>query len=277
MSRRHGRKFVSIIFSFLLAVVLTVIGLILVAQAAVREFSVNQVFNAEFMQAARNYIEETVSDYTLPTGIDLEVVDELFTEEKVKEDIRQAVSAAFSGTEFSPDLSGLRGELVRRVTELFLNSGMTGEDTSEIIETYADEIMDIYKDAFDVPGLSALTEMSRRYGTYLWIALIIAVIFALALIVICLRLHHWPHRGLRYVAYAAGGACLMTLAAPLALYITRLYEKLQITPQYVYICFMNYIRYILILLFVIAAFWLIVTIILAIAVGILRKKAVRRH
>ena len=274
-SRSHGRNFLSIIFAFLLAVMLTVIGLALVAQVAVRRFSVRQAFNDEFVKSATGYIEDTISDYTMPTGIDLSVLDGLFTEDRIREDFMQAVAQTFEGTEYTPDVSTLNAELVSRVTDLFASSGVSGEDTQEIIETYADEITELYEKAFIVPGLSAIVTMTSQYALYLWIAIGLCAIFALVCIVICMKLHHWPHRGLRYVAYGTGGAFLMTLIAPLVLYITRLYEKLQITPQYIYICIMNYIQYVLKLFFAAAAVWLVITLILIIVISAKRKRAIR--
>ena len=273
-----ARNVVSYIFSFILMIMLTLLGLMVVIRVAATPNFVSRSFDTTCAAYVKAYIEDTAVDYTLPTSIDISVAEDLFSEEMIYKDSVSAVRSAFAGTEFSPDTEDLRKELTRRVDNILASSGeqMTGQ-ASEITEAYVDEIVEIYKSAFDIPGLSAVTEAVKKYGLYCWLAIASVAVISVILIIVCIKLHRWAHRGLRFVAYATGGAFLVTLAAPLVIYLGKFYEKIQITPQYVYYYLTNFLQRMLEFCIIVACFWLLITLIIIPIISLKRKKAVNHR
>ena len=47
-------------------------------------------------------------------------------------------------------------------------------------------------------------------------------------------MQYFPHRGLRYVAYASGGAALILFIGPFLLYQSKIYTKLNLTSHLLY-------------------------------------------
>ena len=276
-SPSFARNAVSIIFSFILMLMLTLLGLLVIVRVAATSGFISRSCDPIYAAYVKAYVEDAAIDYTLPTSIDISVAEDLFTEDKIHQDSLKAVRAAFNRTEFSPDIKKFKEELSERVNNYFESSGTAaGGQTVEITNAYVDEIMDIYVDVFDIPGLSAIAEMIHQYGWYLWIAIVVVAAFSVVLIILCVKLHHWPHRGLRYVAYSTGSAFLVTLAAPLTAYISSFYTRIQITPQYVYYLLTTYVQHVLEACFIAAGFWLAVTVVLMAVIGHRRKQAMNK-
>lgn len=271
-----ARNVVSILFSFLLAIAFTVIGLLLIVQLIRQPDFISGSFDTQYTAYVKTYLEDTTTDYTIPTSIDVNVLNGVFTTEKIQADTYQAIRATFAGTEFTPDTAEMETLLANQTKAFFYETGMEYENADAIVETYVSEIMEFYAGAFRLPGLSALVTIINRYSRFFWPAMAAAAVLALILLILCLRLHRWLHRGLRYIAYATGGAFLITLTAPLVLYLSRLYERLQISPQYFYYCVVNYVRRSLEVFLAMAAIWLILTVILLIIIKILRSRALRK-
>ncbi|MBR3403145.1 MAG: hypothetical protein IKG67_13025 [Parasporobacterium sp.] len=272
-----GRNIASIIFSFLLAVVFTLIGLLMLIWVVRSPEYVTKATDDEYIAYLQAYIEESAADYTLPTSIDVKVLEGIFDAKKIKDDTILEVQALHSGIEFTPDTSSMEDQLTANVQAFFEENGLAvDEEGQEIIDVYVSEIMDIYASSIQIPGLPAFFTLSSQYGRYLLFGLGGAVIFAIILIILCIISQKWAHKGLRYVAYASGGAFLMSLAAPLVLYITGIYKNLQLNPQFLYYGAMNLIRNLLQSFFLVAAVWLVITIILAIIVAALRKRAIHK-
>jgi hypothetical protein len=106
-------------------------------------------------------------------------------------------------------------------------------------------------------------------------ALIALLILSVILGAVCVKLHHYPHRGMRYVAYAVGGTALMSLIFPTILMASGKYKNLMFEPERFYKLAINYIKGFLMQFVWAAAIWLFVMALLILIVYLLRTEKIK--
>ncbi len=276
LSPSRARNTASYIFSFLLSLTFLAMGLLGLLRLAVTDGQILSVFDSTYVGYVHTDLENEILDYTLPTGIPVEVVSDLISEERVAYDLQISLANEVQNRSYDIYTGDIAEMLSDRVTSLYREQGTEVDaDLEKIIDRYTQDICEIYVDDLKVPGFGTVLRIIttiRRLFPFVMAGL---AIFAVILIVLCIRLHSWIHRGLRYVAFAAGGAALMTMLAPLLVWMGDAYRRLQISPQYVYYALTEYIERLLKYCFVTAAAWLAVTVLLGILIALLRKKAMK--
>lgn len=269
------RNWVSLVFSFFLALALVAEAALLIVHVGVfSEGGFLSVLDETYYQLVRTYVDDQCYYYTIPTGIKPEVARDLFTVEDVQYDVRQHILGTFAGSEYEPDMSAAEELLTERVNSFFTESGVKlSAETDEICSTYVSEIMDIYRDVVKMPGLGTIANIRNSYMKY---SLLGSVVVGLAIIILTVtiqRLHHFPHRGMRYLAYATGGAALMCFVVPSYMYLSGVYLGLNFTPQYFYHFGTSLVAHVLKLCMFAGLGLLVVTVVLILVIASLRGRS----
>ena len=288
MSRRsshhgHGqstlRNATSYIFAFFLSLALLAELLLLIAYVGFfSEKGFVSALDSEYYQYTLDYINEEATYYTMPTGYDPSVIEGVFSLAEVRKDVDLSVTSAFRRNEHEPDDTGEREKLTQNVRQLYANDGreISGED-EEIIASYVDEIMSIYRKAVKMPGLDTIANYRNKLVKVTLIAAIAVGVLAILLAVSIVRSHHYVHRGLRYVAYATGGASLLSMVAPGIMLASGYYKGLGVSPKYFYHFCISVIERLLLLCLGGGAAYLLLTLLLIALVASQRKKIITSH
>lgn len=274
-----GRNAVSLIFSFFLSLSLLALTVLLIARFGIlSESRFLSTLDDAYYQYTLNYINEQTGYYTLPTGLASSVLDDVFTVSEVRSDVNANVVNAFRHVDSDIDTTHAEERLSANVAQFFSDNGVeASEETQQITDTYVDEIMDIYRTAVRMPGLDAIVKVRDIFMRYFPFALIALLALSVVLIVTLLRLHHFVHRGMRYVAYATGGAALMSFVVPFMLYHSGFYRGLKLTPQFFYHFGVSFIEHVLKTCLLGSLVLLVVTIALIVVINVMRKQAKRHH
>ena len=236
--RSTSRNVVSLVFGFFLSLVLLLLTLLCVLRVGVvSQAGFLSVLDNDYYQYTLDYIEDQARYYTLPTGIDPSVVEGVFTREDVEADVDGILAGKFSGSGYNPKTDGLRERLSNNVYRVFAADGVQiaeGSSADEIVTSYVDEIIDIYNTAVEMPGIDAIVRVRDEFTQWFIVGLVALVAFAAVLMASIVRLHHYKHRALRYMAYSFGGAALMAFVLPCILLISGFYKGLSVSPQYFY-------------------------------------------
>ena len=280
-SKSRTSNIVSYIFSFFLALDLLLIALLFILNSGVfSERSLISALDGKYYSYVQEYVESQANYYTLPTGINPDVLKGVFTLENIQINVNKCFTSAINNTEFKPDFTAERGKLLENVTASFAADGVTiaeGNEANAVAESYVNEIMEIYKSALEIPGLSAIARVQDVYSKMFPIAVILLVVLAIALLVVLLRLHHFLHRGMRYVAYATGGAALMITVAPACLQVSGYFNGLNLQPQYFYYFCVSTISRLLRLCLIGGAVFAVMTVVLVVICGVLRGNVQHHH
>lgn len=272
----NTRNAASLVFGFFLSLILfaEVVALAIGANL-ILEPGFLSLFDKDYYQYVLTYINDEATYYTMPTGYDPKVLDEVFTYRDVQNDVDGYVKSALHGASYPIDDSNLRERLTSNVEAQYASDGKEiGADDEAAITSYVDVIMDIYARAIRLPGLDAITKIRSRVAIPLY-AVIIGLPVVIALLARAIMgLHHRVHRGMRYLAYATGGACLLSIVAPAAILASGFYKGLGVSPQFFYHFCMTVIERLLYVCIAGGIIYLIVTVVLIARVAARRKRLV---
>lgn len=269
------RNLLSYFFAFLLSVIFVIItGLMIIRFGIFSESRFLSVFDQDYYQYTMDVIRTNAEYYTAPTGIDNTVLEDAFNTEEIKADIKGNVHAAFTGGEYTPDTTEITRRLDSNLRAFFsANQIVPAEGTIQnVIDEFTTDIGEIYSDSVTLPGLESIGLLRARYMRYDKLALAALLAAALILIITIIRLHHYIHRSLRYIAYAAGGAALMLLIVPCGLYLSKFYVGFNFQPRYFYHFMVCLVVRILQALMLGGIFWLVVAALLAVIIFIRRRQ-----
>ena len=277
ISNHKLRKILSFVLAFLLS--LSLLGITVLGSVKNGLFSTRTILklmDEEYCAAVRQKTEEALSDYTIPTGIDTWVVDDVVTVSDVTTDVKGYIYAAFSGSEYTPNTTLMDERIKENVVKFFdENSAELDHDTDEIIDKFIAELDAVYTRSIQLRIISAVVRANKVFSKFYMPALIALLILSVILGAVCVKLHHYPHRGMRYVAYAAGAAALMSAIFPTILLVSGRYKHLRFEPEHFYKLAINYIRGFLMQFIWAAAIWLFVMALLIVIVYLLRKEKIK--
>lgn len=261
-SRENYRKGISYVFSFILSMFL-LLGTVCFAalNSLFSESFFCSVIQNDYYEAVLTEIVTEAEDYTIPVGLELSVLDGVFTIDDVKRDVNGHVTAAFRGYEFRPNLESENARLYANVAAYLEEGHVAVEgETEEVIQAYIEDINDIYLDKVPMPGMALIKAAREKVKGVVTAALIVLFALSFILAVVLLRLYRYPHQGMRFISYAAGGCALMCFVLPFWLYLSKVYAHVLVTPQYFYIFVSGYLRCVLESFMKTALIWLFITV-----------------
>ena len=286
-SREKSRTIISYIFSFVLSlfVLLGTVCIVVLACLFSEGFFFN-VIEDDYYESVLSEVVTAAEDYTIPAEFDISVLDGVFTVSDVRRDVNGYITAAFRGYNYKPDMQSQNSELYANVSNFIAENNVPVEgDQESVISAYVEEIDNIYLDKVTIPGINLIEMAREKVKGFITVALILLFAFSLILCVVLIRLYRYPHQGARFIAYSAGGCTLMSFVLPFYFYLSKVYERVQISPEYFYRFVTSYIRHILFSFMQASLIWLILTIACVVFVylsknnmlgGKLRKKLMRK-
>ena len=224
------------VFAFFLAIVFFLEAALAVLNLGVlSKWGFRTVCDDEFYGYLTNYVNEQARYYTLPTGIDPEVLEDVFVKDNIQSSFESNLSSLLDGASNTLNVTKPATTL-REHTIAFLEANKSGlsEDVDTIADAYVEQIMEVYRTSARIPGLQTLAGYRAKAMRISLVAALVLAVCACVLIASIMGLHHFPHRALRHVAHALGGAALMCMVAPGAVLAWKPYRGLAVAPQFFY-------------------------------------------
>ena len=279
LSKEKTSLLVSLLFSFLLSLLLVLLSVLVILRITISETSLQKIANDKtYHEIIMEDIQNSAHDYTLPTGIDPAVLDGVFDETEITRDVRLALSNAFAGiAEAEPDTTALKNRIKAKATAFYDQSDedLADVDLEAVVDAYANDIAEIYTNGVKIVGVEYVAKLSSFFTRYSPVAMLLVLLLCGVLVMMCIRLHYYQHRGLRFVAYATGAAALSVFAAPCALYVSKVYYRINIAAHSLYYVITAYISHILVMFFFAAAVLLVLTAVLIVLISVKRKKVIK--
>ncbi|MBP5155438.1 MAG: hypothetical protein J6252_02520 [Clostridia bacterium] len=271
------RKVIAYLLSFILSLLLLLSTLCLVAYFRVMsERHIINTLGDEYYEGVLKTAVASAEDITMPTGIDVSVIDGVFDIDGVKRDVNGYISAAFAGETYTPDTEASDNRLYKNVSEFLDSHDVTlVNEKKETIDAYIKEINAEYALHTKLPGLGIISKYRTKYLKIVTIAFFVLLGLSVIITAIIIKMYRHPHRGMRFIAYATGGTALMALAAPLYLLIGGRYKGLNLSPEHFYNFAIRLITRLLVSCVIAAVIWLLITAALAFAIQMMRKRLIK--
>ena len=259
------------LFSFLVSLLLVMASVLVILRIAVSEKVISKLVKDDaYYEILMESIETQAQDYTIPTGIDISVPTGVFDKEELAFDVTNYVHYAFNNTPYEPNVLALEKRVNAKATEYYEQFGEVTEETGKVIDAYAEDIADIYKNCISIIGMDYVCNIESFLGRLFPVFLFFLAAGIFLLIWLCIKKQLYPHQGLRFAAYASGGAALILLAGPLALYITKWYQGINLATYPLYYLATSLIEKTIVMFFIAAGIMAVVTIALIVVVARLK-------
>lgn len=268
------RSIISFILAFLLSLSLTALTLLLVMEWS--GFSRSSFYKN---MSANNYygyvkvdINNEAESTTIPIGLPADVLKNVFTSFKISQDVNGYIDAVFSGKEYTADTTEITKNLNNNIQNYFKKQGIKlTQEQENNIQPYTASIEKIYLDTVKMPLLSAFVKARTFYQKIFPIGVTACIIFTLICLFLIIRLHQWLHRALRYITYSTIAAGLMTGILPLLILNSGFYKKVNLSPQYFYNFYTDYVTSIFTSYLYFSVFWLVLSAILFAIINIIKN------
>ena len=252
--RIDARFIVSYVLSFVLSLIL-LCGSVLVA-IEISLFNQNSfvgLVGRNYYTAVYDEVTRGMRSYTIPTGIDVSVVEGIVSVDDVMSDLNGCMYSIFEGSDYTPL-----------------------ENQDEIIDAYVEDINNVYINNIKMPVLKYIVKAKTVYDRYLIPALIILLGLVVLIGATLIMMYRRRYKGLRYLAYATGAAAVMSFGLPFYILIKGVYRNFLLSPEHFYNLMVSYVRNALMTCLSVALFWAVVTVLLALSAGSLRKRTIKK-
>ena len=235
--KNKKNKIISAILAFLLSVIIV----LCFALPALYTFVLSSdsilrtLRKTNYYDGVQENLLEHASDFLIPTGLPETVLDGVFPKEDVEEMVRGQIQGTGSAQiiQFieAMNKTRLKDNIDAYLQEIGVAEGEVSEEQlDEIINALINDLQNYT--AF--PFAAQLLRLRDVYKMLMWIVLITCFILGAGMFFFIHRINKWKHILLRYVAYSFGGAVWMLTLLPFVIRTTRAYERVHISPWYVY-------------------------------------------
>lgn len=140
-------------------------------------------------------------------------LDDVFSEDKIKEDVQAVTKAHVNGTQYQIDVETIKTKIFEKAEK---KMGTVSKKQKEAIDEYSEQLGEIYKKKMVIPGISYIAEGINVINKVRWYVIPISIFFILLCIFFLISIRNTTHRGLRFIAYSflgAGGTLTTVFAA----------------------------------------------------------------
>lgn len=182
-----GKKILNFIFVLVIALSFTCIGVKSVVFKTIfnKEYVLEQMENNNFYSETYKLVESGFENYIGQSGLDEEVIKNICTEDKIKNDINIILSNIYEGTNEKIDTSEISNNLNSNIDKENVrtssNSKAIDEFVEHICQSYKDTIISTSYENTINEKYSKITQKITKVQNILIIAIIISIIGVIAL------------------------------------------------------------------------------------------------
>lgn len=218
-----------------------------------------------FYTKVQIYSMESASDILTPTGVENSILEGAFSVTDIQSIVNNTMDGTSGDEAKNATMEHVKNVLKENIYTFISNSEIP---ENEVAEEAIDEIVQALADDFEnnltLPFVAQLHSIQATYRTFMPVALIGSVVISAGIALLLLKLNHWKHRAIRYYAYSCGGASLMLLLIPLALRVWGGYERVGLSPEFLYDFFVLHVHMALNTFIVCGVVLIIITVLLCI-------------
>lgn len=238
--------FTCICCSFLLSVFVTALGILISVKLgfATNNSVVDAINEVKYADMVYDELMLKCEAIAIPNALTKEVFDGVFSKEMLNSDCTMYLEAQLNDKTVSVDTERARQTLIDNINDYIKRKNLKVDgDQDEIINEFADKIMQYYVDLIQVPYAGQVGNVFRLVSGYFKLICPAMLVFSAGIIyALFLFNKRKKNRGFRYMAYSFMSGAISVLIIPIAGYNSGFYKRLQIYPEYVYRFIVKYIE-----------------------------------
>lgn len=215
------KKAISYIFSFVLVLMLLFLCLLAIVKSTIldEKYMLSKLEEANYYERMNGEIIEQFKNYTIQSGLSDGVLENLFTEDKLKQDINNVIDSIYTGKELEINTSEIRENLKENILAEVEKEGKTVDFEDEAMEEYLKAIESAYESQVSY-STSTINSIGSTFEKIISLAktaqtILVTVIVVVAILLIAINIK--VIFGLNYIAISGMASGLFILVSRIML------------------------------------------------------------
>lgn len=211
------KKAISYILSFVLVLMLLSLCLLTIVKSTIlsENYIISKLEEANYYERMNGEIIEQFKNYTIQSGLSDEVLENLFSEDKLKQDINNVIDSIYTGKELKISTSEIRENLKENILAEVEAEGKTVDFEAEAMEEYLKAIESAYESQVSY-STSAINNIGNTFGKIIGlvqVAQITVIVVIIVLTVLIIIINIKQIFGFNYLAISSMASGLFILIA----------------------------------------------------------------
>ena len=211
------KKAISYVLSFVLVLMLLSLCLLAIVKSTIldEKYMISKLEDANYYERMNGEIIEQFKNYTVQSGLSDEVLENLFTEDKLKQDINNVIDSIYTGKELEISTSEIRENLKENILAEVEKEGKTVDFEDEAMEEYLKAIESAYESqvSYSTSTINSIGSTFEKVISLAQTAQIIVIVVTIVIAVLIIILNIKQIFGLNYLAISSMASGLFILIA----------------------------------------------------------------
>ena len=211
------KKAISYIFSFVLVLMLLFLCLLAIVKSTIldEKYMISKLEEANYYERMNGEIIEQFKNYTIQSGLSDGVLENLFTEDKLKQDINNVIDSIYTGKELEINTSEIRENLKENILAEVEKEGKTVDFEDEAMEEYLKAIESAYESqvSYSTSTINSIGSTFEKVIKLAQTAQMVVIVITIVIAVLIIILNIKQIFGLNYLAISSMATGLFILIA----------------------------------------------------------------
>lgn len=215
------KKIISYILSFILVLLIILLCLLTIVKSTIlnEEYMLSKLEEANYYERMNAEIIEQFKNYTIQSGLSDNVLENLFTQEKLEEDINNVINSIYTGTELEIDTTEIEENLKENVLAEVEAEGKVIDFEDEAMVEYIQAIETAYESqvSYSTNVINSIGSTFVRIIDLAQIAQSILIVTTTIVAILLIAINIKQIFGLNYLAISCIASGLFILVAKIML------------------------------------------------------------
>lgn len=215
------RKIISYILSFILMLLILLMCLLVIAKSTIldEKYLISQLEETRYYERMNGEIIEQFKNYTIQSGLSDNVLENLFTEDKLKNDINSVVNSLYTGENLKIDTTEIQENLKENVLEEVSKEGKTVDFEDEAMVEYIKAIEMAYESqvSYSTNAVNSIGESFSKIIKLASTAQNIVTVALVVMVILLILINIKQIIGLNYIAISGIASGLFILISKILL------------------------------------------------------------
>lgn len=211
------KKAISYIFSFILVIILLALCIIATIKSTIldEEYTISKLKEANYYERMNGEIIEQFKNYTIQSGLSDGVLENLYTEEKLENDINKVIDSIYTGKKLEIDTTEIRENLKENILDEVEKEGKTVDFEDEAMVEYLKAIEMAYESqvSYSTSAINSIGGALQEIINLASLAQTILIVATIVVVILIIAISAKQIFGLNYIAISSIASGLFILVA----------------------------------------------------------------
>ena len=271
--KKRIRNAVSVVLSFVLSIFFAILMCAVALQFGFldRDMILAKINESNYYNEVYAELTDNIHTILKSKGLPETLLEDCISNKRVYINGKQYIDNGLQGEDTVVELDNIKEEMNKILVSYYEEKQIPVDDkVRDNIDTVINDVCTEYTRMVRFQFVSFIKDYKSMYRNIAIWLLPLLVVLSAVIIFTLLKIHRYPHRGVRYTAISLASASMLNLCLPLYCLINKVYNRLDILPVYYEQFLQSYMENSLWAYVYVGAFGLLLTAILCGGVRVLK-------